>query len=320
MGSSDQSRHPGGTFAWFAATILTGYIDSVGISRIPEAEKRSLIRLLGLTEGYDDYFDKDSRDKIIDLFNSLPEKERNLLYSSLSLSTRLDMLLNDAEDNYIKLGHEKFFERLDHLVRQVSPEGYPSLTRRFFGWQYNTLFRIFEKKLHAVVGLTGILLESPGIMSHLHDIDPNGGKELNDQWKPSISVTLYNIGTKHFQSDAPIHVMNNIETVFSQALRFPNPPVMIYNNLLAVYWYSGQFEKMLKMVDEIQPIAHRNPYIYHHGACIYVKFGHLERALEQVKLARKHNYVELHQMKNDKDLKPLWPLPEFRAIFSEQRK
>lgn len=96
----------------------------------------------------------------------------------------------------------------------------------------------------------------------------------------------------------------------------------LYNNYLIACFHSQQIDKGVLAADKLQSIAYRNPHIYHNAACLYCKHGSLEKALGQIKLAKKYGGMELMSIiKDDTDLAPIASHPEFiQSLLSVQRK
>jgi hypothetical protein len=96
----------------------------------------------------------------------------------------------------------------------------------------------------------------------------------------------------------------------------------MFNNYLICCIHAKEYEKGSEFADTLQDIAHLNPHIYHNSACLYCYTNQLEKAVEQVQLARIYGGMELIDLlKGDEDLSPIFKHPGFiKAIEPRERK
>lgn len=117
---------------------------------------------------------------------------------------------------------------------------------------------------------------------------------------------------------------NEFEQAFSEAkkimdevfdpLNYKENTLRFYNNFLWLCFKLEKYNEGSLWADKLQEVARENPYIYHHAACLYVKTGQLDKAIQQLKLAHKYRYPKIEDMLSDTDLEPLFTNKEFQLI------
>jgi tetratricopeptide (TPR) repeat protein len=93
------------------------------------------------------------------------------------------------------------------------------------------------------------------------------------------------------------------------------------NNYLICCIHAQEYEKGSAFADSVQDLAPSNYHIFHNAACLYCYTGQLEKAVEQVKLARKYGGMALIKLlEKDEDLRPIFDHPGFiEAITPKKR-
>jgi len=96
----------------------------------------------------------------------------------------------------------------------------------------------------------------------------------------------------------------------------------MFNNYLICCIHAKQYDKGSRFADGVQELGPGNPHIYHNAACLYCHTDQLEKAVEQIRLARKYGGMELIRLlTKDEDLKPIFDHPGFiEAISPKKRK
>ncbi|NBW34412.1 MAG: hypothetical protein EBR30_05215 [Cytophagia bacterium] len=87
----------------------------------------------------------------------------------------------------------------------------------------------------------------------------------------------------------------------------------LFNNYLIACFHIQQFERGANAFEVVQDFAPLNPPMYHNAACLYCKMQMYEKAIAQVKLARKYGSMSLMlTIKADNDLASISTHPEFK--------
>lgn len=92
------------------------------------------------------------------------------------------------------------------------------------------------------------------------------------------------------------------------------------NNAAVMTWKRKDYELSRALIEAAQPYAHEYPAIFHAAACTFVSLGELDKAFDQVKLAVKHRYDELSELKRDPDLGELRAWPSFKDLFARRKR
>lgn len=123
--------------------------------------------------------------------------------------------------------------------------------------------------------------------------------------------TAYNAGTYAQQRG----LLKEARDLYEYSLALDNPPPQAVANLLIAYDRLGEQEKAFGLAKEHQETAKKAPSIYHNAACVYAKVGNSTKALELIRLARKHKYDKFDSIRTDAELKSLFGNKEFQALF-----
>jgi hypothetical protein len=103
------------------------------------------------------------------------------------------------------------------------------------------------------------------------------------------------------------------------AARFPNwCPAATYNNLLLRYFEDGRIDDAMAIMDAALHTAagENNPHTYHNAACVLVKAGMLDEALDCVRRARDEGYPHMDLIAGDDDLLAIRDRPEFQRLIA----
>jgi hypothetical protein len=101
------------------------------------------------------------------------------------------------------------------------------------------------------------------------------------------------------RDDASLAVLNNV----------------VYQLLLALEQVSLPAERIDAVLERAGRVAPQNPAIFHNLACVHVRRGQLDQALECVAGAVRYGYPQLDKLRDDPDLDPIRGDPRFAAAF-----
>lgn len=98
--------------------------------------------------------------------------------------------------------------------------------------------------------------------------------------------------------------------------------LMVANNAINYFFNKGDWQLSAKIADTVIDYVSEDIYIAHNAACAFAQTGQIEKALDMVELAVKHEYVHLEKLKFDPDLAPIKDEPRLKALVGhpKQRK
>lgn len=101
--------------------------------------------------------------------------------------------------------------------------------------------------------------------------------------------------------------------------RFPGwSPPQVFNNLLIRYFERERIDDAMAILDVALHTAadENNSFTYHSAACVLVKAGEHDRAIECVRQAKLAGYPHMDQLAGDDDLAAIRERPEFAAALA----
>jgi len=95
-----------------------------------------------------------------------------------------------------------------------------------------------------------------------------------------------------------------------------DPRLYLVNDFFYAALGAKEYERGARLADDpkIQALAELNSFVFHNTACIYAKLGKLDKALDQVKKAKKFGYPHMDKIASDTELAALYGNPEFKKL------
>jgi hypothetical protein len=112
-----------------------------------------------------------------------------------------------------------------------------------------------------------------------------------------------------------------IEDLLQEDLDWRDENILrMFNNYLICCLKERQHARGGAFADRLQEVAPGNPHIYHNAACLYCFTGQLDRAMEQIRLGRRHGGEALMKLLADDDeLAPIAARREFLELVGRAR-
>lgn len=120
------------------------------------------------------------------------------------------------------------------------------------------------------------------------------------------------LGAIHHTTDS-----KEAERYYKLALDTGKAGANVYNNLAVMCFEAKKLDAALELVNKAIEIHPEDNLAYLNKCCFYASNNKIEPAMEALKKALYYGYSNNHHLKNDKDLKALHSLPEFKTLVAE---